>query len=85
MRKAFLKEHRKPIYTALCMQGTLFDHCAEIDARAHEQLARLISDLARSAGVTESLKATYPLRWVQRMNAITAQAEEIILHDIVFK
>lgn len=84
IRKTFLREHRRPLYTTLCIQGTLFSHCAEIDVRAHEQLDRLIAGLAKSAGVNEALKAADPLRWAATMNALRAQVEEIILHDLVY-
>ena len=85
MQKAYPKEHQSPLYTALCLKGKLESHCSEIDTRAQEQLDFLTVDLARSAGVTETLKAADPLGWAATMNALRAQAEEIIRHEIVLK
>ena len=31
------------------------------------------------------MKASDPMGWVQRVNALTAQAEEIVLAEIVYK
>jgi hypothetical protein len=38
----------------------------------------------RSAGVTESLKASDPMRWVGLMNSLKAQAEETILTELIY-
>lgn len=40
--------------------------------------------LARSAGATEALKATDPMKWVGLMNSLKAQAEEVILTELVY-
>ena len=36
------------------------------------------------AGVTDELKACDPMRWVGLMNTLKAQAEEIVLSEIIF-
>ena len=43
----------------------------------------LMPKLARDTGVTERLKASDPMAWVRRMNALKAQVEEIILHELI--
>ncbi len=35
------------------------------------------------AGVTEELKARDPMRWVGLMNTLKAQAEEIVLDELI--
>ena len=40
--------------------------------------------LMQSAGVTEALKASDPMKWVGLMNTLKAQAEETILTELVF-
>lgn len=45
----------------------------------------VISLLADKQGITEQLKAENQLQWVGLMNNIKAQAEEIILAEIVYK
>ena len=37
-----------------------------------------------AAGVTEELKARDHMRWVGLMNTLKAQAEEIVLSEIIF-
>ena len=45
---------------------------------------RIMPQLARSAGATEALKATDPMKWVGLMNACRAQAEEIAKFELVY-
>ena len=44
----------------------------------------MMPELMKSAGVTEALKASDPLTWVGLMNSLKAQAEEIILNELVY-
>ena len=37
-----------------------------------------------AAGVTEKLKAHDPMRWVGLMNTLKAQAEEVLLQELVY-
>jgi hypothetical protein len=38
----------------------------------------------KSAGMTESLKAADPMRWVGLMNNLKAQVEETILAELIY-
>ena len=40
--------------------------------------------MKESEGVTEHLKATDPMAWVQRMNSIRNRAEEIIREELIY-
>ena len=35
-------------------------------------------------GVTENLKVADPMAWVQRMNSISARAQEIIREELIY-
>ena len=41
-------------------------------------------ELAKAAGVTEQLKASDPMKWVGLMNNCKAQAEEIIMSELIY-
>lgn len=84
LRKTFLKEHYKSYYTILFMEGKLFEHLAEIDESCHRYLRNMITKMAEQEGVTEQLKATDQMAWVQKMNNIRNRAEEIIMHEYVY-
>ena len=57
MRKRYLKEHRRVLYTNLLVTGKLDQHLAEVDQACEERMELLVSQMARQEGVTEALKA----------------------------
>lgn len=83
MRKAYLKEHRPILYNHLLMSGKLYPHLLEIDETANNRLEQMIPQLAEAAGATEQLKARDPMQWVGLMNTCKAQAEEILLAELI--
>ena len=83
MRKAYLKEHRPILYNHLLMRGTLYQHLVEIDATANRRLEQILPQLAEVAGVTETLKTRNLMQWVGLMNTCKAQAEEILLEELI--
>ena len=44
----------------------------------------MMPELMTSAGVTEALKAADPLKWAGLMNTCKAQAEEVILAELIY-
>ena len=83
MRKAYLKEHRPILYNQLLMSEKLYPHLLEIDETAQSRLEQLMPQLAKDAGATEQLKANDPMRWVGLMNTCKAQAEEILMAELI--
>ena len=85
MRRQYLEEHQPITYAIMSLNGTLFTHLAEIDETAERRLGILMPQLAKSAGATEALKASNPMRWVGLMSACKAQAEEIIFTELIYE
>ena len=83
MRKTYLKEHRPILYNRLLMSEKLYPHLLEIDQTANSRLEQLMPELAQAAGVTEELKARDMMQWVGLMNSCKAQAEEILLAELI--
>ena len=83
MRKAYLKEHRPLIYNQLLLTEKLYPHLIEIDETAQSRLEQMMPQLAKDAGATEQLKASDPMRWVGLMNTCKAQAEEILMTELI--
>ena len=84
LRKAYLEMHRPILFNELVLSDKLFEHCAEIDEAARSRIDLIMPQLARSAGATEALKATDPMKWVGLMNACRAQAEEIAKFELIY-
>ena len=85
MHLDYIKQHRRGRYTTLLTEGKLNARLHEIDLEANEMLDSIISRLAAQRGVDENLKARDILRWVAEMNNIKANAEEIVLKEVVYK
>ena len=83
LRRNYLKEHRKILYTNYVVEGTLFKHLFEIDQACNERMEIIVPAMAKQEGVTEALKAADQMEWVRRKNSIHSRAEEIVLHELV--
>ena len=59
-------------------------YCAKIDEAARNRMELIVPELAKRNGVTEKLKATNQMEWVQRMNNIRQRAEEIVMADLIY-
>lgn len=71
-------------FARLILSESLFPHFLEIEASANRRIEEILPDLMKDAGVTESLKAADPMKWVGLMNTCHAQAEEIVLEEPIY-
>ncbi len=84
MRKKYLMENRPILFNRMTLNESLFPHLLEIEETMEQRMEELIPKLAETVGATESLKASDPMKWVGLMNNCKAQAEEILLPEVVF-
>ena len=85
LRETFLQEHHHGTYTSMLLTGRLEPHLREIDRQAEEQVERIVGNLKRLHGVDERVKADDQMAWVQAVNSFIAQAEEVVLPEIVYR
>ena len=85
LRETFLKQHHHGTYTSMLLTGRLEPHLREIDRQAREQVDRMVDELKKQNGVDEAMKGRDQMGWVQAVNSFIAQAEEIVLAEIVYK
>lgn len=83
-RLRYLKQHRKVLYYNLLTSDKLHFHLADTEEQAQQLFSRLVRGLAEKEGVTEQLKATDQMKWVQRMNNIRERVTETVYTDVVF-
>ena len=83
-RLHYLKHHRKVLYNNLLTSGKLHSHLADIEEQAQELFTRLTTDLAEKESITEQLKATDQMLWVQTMNNLRNAATEIVLSELIY-
>jgi len=82
--RRYLKEYRRSVYDELLLKGTLGDHIAEIDQQAEEMFERLTKQMAAQERVTEALKASDQMAWVNSINRIRSIVREIVLTDYIY-
>ena len=84
LRRSYLKEHRRILFTNLLTSGKLTEHLMEIEEAAQNRMEQIVKGMAAQDGVTEELKARDPMRWVQLMNNLRNAAEETILTELIY-
>ena len=85
LRKKHLETHRKGLYSCLLLSGKLPAHLDDVQRSAEQRLETIIAQMAKDADVDEALKASNQMEWVQSMNSIRAQAEEVILRELIYE
>ena len=85
LHKTFLKQHKPMLYDRLLLAGKLDSHLMEIDQQATQLVEQLIQQMAVTQGVNEELKASHQMEWVQVMNNLKAAAEEVALHQLIYR
>ena len=83
--KRYLKQNHKVRYYNLLTSGKLNSYLADIEQQAQDLFLRLVKDLAEKENVTEELKATDQMQWVQRMNNIRNRATEIVNAELIYR
>ena len=82
--RAYLRKHKREVYSTFQSTGTLDEHIAKIDQQAAEMFERLVEQIATRQGITEQLKANDQMAWVSAMNHVRSIAEEIVLSDLIY-
>lgn len=83
--KRYLKQNHKVFYYNLLTSGKLNSYLADVEQQAQDLFIRLVKDLAEKENVTEKLKSTDMMLWVQKMNNVRDRATEIVNADIIYK
>ena len=82
--KRFLKENHRVLYANLMTSGKLVAYLDDIEQQATALFFRLVKELAEKENVTEELKTTDQMLWVQKMNNIRNSVTEIVNAEIIY-
>ena len=80
----YLKRKSPTVINAMRMKGTLEQYLRDVDRDAEEMFSQLVKQLSEHDGITETLKVADQMEWVRRMNAIRAQATEIVNNELIY-
>ena len=84
LRQRYLPEHRPILWNQMALNGTLWPCLHEIETVAQSRIDLILPKLAAEAGATEELKAADPMKWTGLMNSCKAQAEEVVLSELIY-
>lgn len=78
------KAHRKVLYYNLLTSGKLHSYLADTEEQVQQLFSRLGKQYAEKEGVTEELKATDIMLWVQKKNSVRNRAMKIVNSEMIF-
>ena len=81
MRRAFLQENNTLLYNHLILTEKLYPHLWEIQETATARMEQMMADLLKANPAPD--KKLNQMAWVQHMNMLKAQAEEVILTELI--
>ena len=84
LHREYLKTYRPILYQVLFLSGKLYTILADLDEQAAERCRLIVQQMAQAEGITEELKASDLVCWVQAMNSIRSRAEEIIQAEMLY-
>ena len=85
LHREYLKMDRPILYQELVLSGRLHTILADLNEQASERCWLIVQQMAQAESITEELKASDPMCWVQLMNSIRNRAEEIVKSELIYR
>lgn len=80
---AFKEQNKPMLFNDMILSETLFPHLWEVQQSCEKRMELLMKELLAQNPAPD--KATQQLVWVTHMNSLKAQAEELILHELIYE
>ena len=82
MRLNFLKQQHPVLYHTMLLNGSLYPHLMEVEQTAESQMQQTMVQLLTQNPSPD--KERNQMAWVQHMNSLKAQAEELVLTELIY-
>ena len=82
LRRTYLMNHRPVLYSTMLLNGSLYPHLTEVEQTAESRMQQTIEQLLKQAPAPD--KEQNQMAWVQHMNSLKAQAEELVLNELIY-
>ena len=82
MRLNFLKQQHPVLYHTMLLNGSLYPHLMEVEQTAESQMQQTMEQLLKQTSAPD--KENRQMEWVQHMNSLKAQAEELVLTELIY-
>ncbi len=84
LRKTFLSQYRRPQYDILLLNGDLDTYLADFNEQAQRRFEVIVDQMKQANGITDDVEVEDRLKWLQLMNAIIHEADEVIFSEMVY-
>ena len=82
LRRTYLMQHRPVLYNSMLLSGTLYPHLLEVEQIAESRMQQTMQGLLKQNPAPN--KEQHQMGWVQHMNSLKAQVEEVILMELIY-
>ena len=82
MRRTYLMNHRPVLYNSMLLNGSLYPTLTELEQTAAAMKKQLMADLLAKNPAPD--KEKNQMAWVQRMNILREQVEEVIQTELIY-
>ena len=82
LRRTYLMNHRPELYNTMLLSGTLHPHLLEVDQTAESRMRQTMQELLKQNPAPN--KERHQMEWVQHMNSLKAQAEELVMNELIY-
>ena len=82
MRLNFLKQQHPVLYNTMLLSGSLYPHLMEVEQTAESRMRQMMTELLAKNPAPD--KEQNQMAWVQHMNSLKAQAEELVLNELIY-
>ena len=82
MRLSFLRQQRPVLYNTMLLNGSLYPHLMEVEQTAESRMQQTMQELLKQNPAPN--KERHQMEWVQHMNSLKAQAEELVLNELIY-
>ncbi len=82
MRLSFLRQQRPVLYNTMLLNGSLYPHLMEVEQTAENRMQQTMTQLLKQNPAPD--KEQSQMAWVQHMNSLKAQTEELVLTELIY-
>ena len=82
LRRTYLMNHRPILYNTMLLIGSLYPHLMEVEQTAENRMQQTMAQLLKQSPAPD--KEQNQMAWVQHMNSLKAQAEELVLTELIY-
>ena len=82
LRRTYLKAQRPGLCNTMLLNGSLYPHLMEVEQTAESRMQQTMEQLLKQNPAPA--KEQNQMAWVQHMNSLKAQAEELVMTELIY-